>query len=67
LPLTFAGVGTRDAALIIFYQPYLNPPVAAALGLLCTVRYILPALAGLPLLGRYLPVLSGFRGEAGRS
>ncbi len=48
LPLTFAGVGTRDAALVFFYQPYFAAPTAAALGLLCTARYILPALAGLP-------------------
>jgi hypothetical protein len=48
LPLTFAGVGTRDAALIFFYQPYFDATVAAALGLLCTSRYFLPALIGLP-------------------
>ncbi|NET55065.1 MAG: flippase-like domain-containing protein [Symploca sp. SIO2E6] len=54
LPLTFAGVGTRDAALIWFYQPYLSTPIAAALGLLCTSRYLLPAIGGLPFLGQYL-------------
>lgn len=54
LPLTFAGVGTRDAALVIFYEPYFNATVAAALGLLCTARYFLPALGGLPFLGQYL-------------
>ncbi len=54
LPLTFAGVGTRDAALIVFYQPFLDAPTAAALGLLCTSRYLLPAIGGLPFLSRYL-------------
>lgn len=54
LPLTFAGVGTRDAALIIFYQPYFDSATAAALGLLCTSRYLLPAIGGLPFLNRYL-------------
>lgn len=54
LPLTFAGVGTRDAALIVLYQPWLAAPVGAALGVLCTMRYILPGVAGLPVLGRYL-------------
>ncbi|MDI9636413.1 lysylphosphatidylglycerol synthase transmembrane domain-containing protein [Geitlerinema splendidum] len=54
LPLTFAGVGTRDAALILFYQPYFDAPTAAALGLLCTSRYLIPAIAGLPFLGQYL-------------
>lgn len=61
LPLTFAGVGTRDAALIAFYQPFLSAPTAAALGLLCTSRYLLPAIAGLPFLGRYMALLSGAR------
>jgi len=54
LPLTFAGIGTRDAALIAFYQPYFNAPTAAALALLCTSRYLLPAIGGLPFLGQYL-------------
>ena len=54
LPLTFAGIGTRDAALIVLYKPYFSAPVAAALGLLCTARYLIPAIAGLPLLHRYL-------------
>jgi hypothetical protein len=57
LPLTFAGVGTRDAALIAFYQPYFAAPTAAALGLLCTSRYLLPAIGGLPFLGHYLATI----------
>ncbi|WP_413168252.1 lysylphosphatidylglycerol synthase transmembrane domain-containing protein [Capilliphycus salinus ALCB114379] len=56
LPLTFAGVGTRDAALILFYQPYFDATTAAALGLLCTSRYFLPAVGGLPFLGQYATV-----------
>ncbi|MDR9404112.1 MAG: lysylphosphatidylglycerol synthase transmembrane domain-containing protein [Halothece sp. Uz-M2-17] len=54
LPLTFAGIGTRDAALVFFYNSYLDPPTAAALGLLCTSRYFIPAVAGFPFMGRYL-------------
>jgi len=61
LPLTFAGVGTRDAALIAFYQPYFAAPVAAALGLLCTARYLLPAIGGLPFLGQYLKLAQEIR------
>jgi uncharacterized protein (TIRG00374 family) len=61
MPLTFAGVGTRDAALILFYQPYLNEPTAAALGLLCTSRYLLPALGGLPFLGEYLTAMQNIK------
>ncbi|ERN40812.1 hypothetical protein KR51_00028030 [Rubidibacter lacunae KORDI 51-2] len=58
LPLTFAGVGTRDAAIIAFYHPYLTAPVAAALGLLCTSRYLMPAIAGLPFLNQYLALVA---------
>jgi hypothetical protein len=53
LPLTFAGVGTRDAALVYFYRPYFDAPTAAALGILCTARYVLPAIGGLPFAGAY--------------
>ena len=63
LPLTFAGVGTRDAAILLFYQPYLSAPTAAALGLLFTLRYLLPAIGGLPFLGQYTvrPTVQGTR------
>jgi len=61
LPLTFAGVGTRDAALILFYAPYFNAATAAALGVLCTSRYFIPAIAGLPFLGQYLHVARQIR------
>ncbi len=63
LPLTLAGIGTRDAALILFYHPYLSAPTAAALGILCTMRYLLPALGGLPFLSRYLPSLRPVKRE----
>lgn len=56
LPLTFAGIGTRDAALVYFFAPYMNPAKAAALGVLCTMRYILPALGGLPFIGVFAGV-----------
>lgn len=57
LPLTFAGVGTRDAAIIAFYHPYMNSYTGAALGLLCTLRYLIPAIAGMPFLGHYIALL----------
>lgn len=64
LPLTFAGVGTRDAALVLFYAPYFAAPTAAALGLLCTARYVLPALGGLPFAGDYFRRAASLRAEA---
>lgn len=57
LPLTFAGVGTRDAALVIFYAPFFSAPTAAALGILCTARYVLPAIGGLPFAGHYFQAM----------
>jgi glycosyltransferase 2 family protein len=64
LPLTFAGVGTRDAALILFYRPYFSAPTAAALGVLCTARYLLPAIGGLPFLGEQLATLKRVRSQS---
>ncbi|MGF1478753.1 MAG: lysylphosphatidylglycerol synthase transmembrane domain-containing protein [Cyanophyceae cyanobacterium] len=61
LPLTFAGVGTRDAALIFFYQPYFDAATGAALGLLCTSRYFLPAVIGLPFLGQMMAAVKKVR------
>lgn len=54
---TFGGAGTRDGALVALYAPYFATPVALALGLLCTARYILPALGGLPFVGQYFGVV----------
>lgn len=54
MPFTFAGIGTRDVALIFLFQQYIDAPIAAAVALLCTSRYILPALAGLPFLDKYM-------------
>lgn len=53
LPFTMAGIGTRDAALVYFYAPWLSAAQGAALGVLATLRYLLPALAGLPFVHDY--------------
>ena len=65
LPLTFAGIGTRDAALIYFYAPFFPAVIGAALGLLCTLRTLVPALAGLPFLSRYLAALRARQARPG--
>jgi uncharacterized protein (TIRG00374 family) len=64
LPLTFAGVGTRDAALVLLYQPYLSTPTAVALGILCTLRYLLPAIAGLLFIGGFMDAVRRFQAKA---
>ncbi|ACB52704.1 CHP374-containing protein [Crocosphaera subtropica ATCC 51142] len=61
LPLTFAGVGTRDAALVYLYQPYFSASIGAALGILCTSRYFLPALVGLPFLNQMMSAVRQFK------
>jgi len=53
LPFTFAGIGTRDAALVVLFAPWLAPAEGAVLGLFATLRYVLPALFGLPFVGDY--------------
>jgi len=63
LPLTFAGVGTRDAAILLLFKGFLSPPTAAALGLMCTLRYLLPAVAGIPFLGRYVVYFGRDKGQ----
>ena len=53
LPLTFAGVGTRDTAIVFLYAPYLVPQQAALLGVLATLRYVIPAIAGAPFIADF--------------
>jgi uncharacterized protein (TIRG00374 family) len=52
IPISFGGIGTRDAALIYLFSPYESPSVMAAVGILCSLRYFVPALLGLPFLSR---------------
>ncbi|MFQ5829267.1 MAG: lysylphosphatidylglycerol synthase transmembrane domain-containing protein [Candidatus Methylomirabilia bacterium] len=47
LPISLAGFGTRDAALIYLFSADDAPAVLASVGLLTGSRYIVPALAGL--------------------
>jgi hypothetical protein len=54
LPVTFGGIGMRDAAFIFLFAPFFNAETGAALGLLGTARYLLPGLCGLLFLNRYL-------------
>jgi uncharacterized protein (TIRG00374 family) len=54
LPISLAGIGTRDAAIIFFYSPFIDPASGAALGILFTIRYLIPAIIGLPFFSKYL-------------
>jgi uncharacterized protein (TIRG00374 family) len=54
LPLTFAGLGTRDVALVVLLSRYMAPETAAAMGVLISTRNLLPPLIGLPIMRPYL-------------
>jgi uncharacterized membrane protein YbhN (UPF0104 family) len=54
LPLTIAGLGTRDVALVVLLAPYMAPESAAAMGVLISTRNFLPPLIGIPLMRPYL-------------
>jgi uncharacterized protein (TIRG00374 family) len=62
IPLTIAGFGTRDNALVAFF-PQFPPSLMVGVALYVNLRYILPALAGLPFLGRYLVYARKFSAE----
>lgn len=52
IPISFAGIGTRDASLIYFFSPYAPASIMAGIGILVSSRYFIPALVGLPFLHR---------------
>jgi uncharacterized membrane protein YbhN (UPF0104 family) len=54
LPLTLAGLGTRDVALVVLLAPYMAPESAAAMGVLISTRNFLPPVIGIPLMRPYL-------------
>ncbi|MEA2013060.1 MAG: lysylphosphatidylglycerol synthase transmembrane domain-containing protein [Verrucomicrobiota bacterium] len=54
LPLTFAGLGTRDAALFFLYKPFASIDQAATIGLFCSLRYVVMGIAGVPFFGHYI-------------
>ncbi|MCE8440415.1 lysylphosphatidylglycerol synthase transmembrane domain-containing protein [Rhodovulum sulfidophilum] len=61
IPLTFAGVGTRDAAIVMLIGAQAGPETAAALGVLFWLRYLVPGLIGSPLLPRFLRTAAAHR------
>jgi uncharacterized protein (TIRG00374 family) len=48
LPVTVGGMGTRDSALILLFASYADSALMAGIGLLCTVRYWVDTLMGVP-------------------
>jgi uncharacterized membrane protein YbhN (UPF0104 family) len=54
IPLTVAGMGSRDVALVVLLAGYKPEAAAAALGVLVVTRNLVPPLVGLPFMGPYL-------------
>ena len=52
IPITIAGIGTRDAAFIYLFKDIVPSHVMIAFGMIFSLRYIIPALVGLPLFWR---------------
>ena len=53
LPITIGGMGTRDSALILLFAPYAGSALMAGVGLLCSLRYWVDTLLGVPFLHYY--------------
>jgi hypothetical protein len=51
LPVSFCGLGTRDAALVWLFADVADAPTMAAVGLLTALRYLAPGAVGIGLLG----------------
>lgn len=54
IPLTIAGVGTRDSAMIYFFSSYEKASLIAGVGLFASLRYFVPGILGLPFLNEYI-------------
>lgn len=54
IPLTLAGMGTRDSAMIYIFKPYESAALIAGVGLFASLRYFVPGILGLPFLNQYL-------------
>jgi len=54
IPLTFAGMGTRDTAFILLFSKFYEPSLMVSFGMLFSLRYFLPGLIGLIWLRKYV-------------
>ena len=48
IPITISGIGTRDLALIFLFSGYFPSEIMAGIGILCSSRYLVSCLMGLP-------------------
>jgi uncharacterized protein (TIRG00374 family) len=64
LPLSLFGMGTRDAAIILLFSAFHPPAVLTGVGLYVSLRYVIPAIAGLPFLQFYMSLAREVSAEA---
>jgi hypothetical protein len=48
LPISLAGIGTRDLSIVYLFKGIISYNEALAIGILSTLRYVIPSLVGLP-------------------
>lgn len=48
VPISFCGIGTRDAALAVLFADVADASTMAAVGMLTALRYIVPGAIGIP-------------------
>jgi glycosyltransferase 2 family protein len=64
LPISLAGIGVRDWAIVALFLSPTNPaPLLAGVGLLVSLRYVVPASCGLPFVPRYFLASRGAMGS----
>ncbi len=59
IPITAAGVGSRDAALLVLFSPYAPSSQIVIVGLFATLRYLVPGILGVFFLSSYMVNLKG--------
>ena len=52
LPISFCGLGTRDAALVYLFADIAPASTMTVVGLLTGLRYVIPGAVGIPFVGR---------------
>ena len=50
VPITIAGIGVRDSALVVLFLDHGPAAQIALVGMLTSLRYLIPGLLGLPFL-----------------
>ncbi len=58
LPVSYCGIGTRDAALVAIFSDVAPAASMLVVGMLTALRHLIPGVIGIVVLGTYLPRLS---------